>query len=201
MVKSVIGITLVLTWFITGSLNAQVVRKIEGYASIIERRFQPNGDSLWRNRLDANMDELIILTLKKSCKYEMIIPLQYVSNNQNDTLIYFFYTKKLKTYKKRPIQWSNIDSNLLNHSIICINKREIRNRNIDFDSVALLMRENIQINSKNFDLEKYLDENISNFCYQGKNERDIFEVIYLFFKNGIILSEDPHTGRLHYLSY
>jgi len=190
-----------MSWVSTNCVFGQVY-KVEGYRSIFERRFSEAGHENWFSDLEANMTDLIRVVAKKSNKYQIIVPLQLVTQ-QGDTSIAFYYAKSLRKIKNTPIKWTSLsgDARLKEHPILVIPKKEIAGMSIDFDSVARVMRNNIVINSEKFNFDVYLATNVDTICYRATTFPDLCQMVYLFFTNGVILSEDPHTSSLYYLSY
>ena len=72
---------------------------------------------------------------------------------------------------------------------------------IDFDSVFLLMKSNVIVNTEKYDLNYVLDSDTPNICCHPKTQKERFALLYLFFVNGIILTEDTFAGTLHYAPF
>ncbi|MEO7991734.1 MAG: hypothetical protein ABI663_19430 [Chryseolinea sp.] len=173
------------------------IKSLSGYRDFLNARFDLNSN--WKGAKDFRLNRLVDLSINKNSNIDFVIPLHIVVNK--DTLICFFYTQTLKKEFKNMTVCFNATENLLAKSIAKFPKESIVNASINFDSIYQYMQSNIVVNSQNFDINKYLDSEISDFCCRPDTYIKRLELIYLFFVNGIIIREESATGRLYYVSF
>jgi len=174
------------------------VEPINGYKNVLDLRF--NNKKLWNKEQEMTITSLVDVVLKLGKAYNQIIPLQFVENG-TDTLIQFYYSKDLKrSHKKAPIKFTNRQR--FERKPFASIQKKIQEPRFDYDSIYSVMKENMLINSSTFNLDRYLDsKTLDATCCQPKTQDERLYLIYIFFRNGILLGEDTPTGRLYYKPY
>jgi hypothetical protein len=194
-------IQLILTFFVLfgyPSYCQNTVEPINGYKNILDLRF--SNEDLWRKEKEKNTTSLIDVVLKLGKGYNQIVPLQLVENG-TDTLIQFYFANDLKKiHKKKPIKFTN--SLKLEKKPFASIQKKIHEPRFDYDSIYSVMKGNMLVNSSIFNLDRYLDgKTLNATCCQPKTQDERLYLIYIFFRNGILLGEDTLTGRLYYKPY
>jgi hypothetical protein len=174
------------------------IKPIPGYAEVLNKRFNSGS---WFNNHERNLDNLLKVVLSKGNVYNEIVPLRFIS--ANDTTIVFYYSKELKKMnKKTPIHFTN-HKPISSSSFKIMRERELilKSSIVRYDSIFQWMKSNMAINSSLFDLDAFLNSNVSSVCCRPNGYDESLIMIYSFFVNGILLAEEGHSGKLVCLPY
>lgn len=170
---------------------------IRNYRPLIEERF--NNSEAWYNNRWKNLDAVVEVTLDPSNNMDITIPLIQTVNG--DSTVIFCNTRLLRKYYKKTINF-HTELDLTKACVAKMKKSEIASpKQFNYDSIFKVMEGNIKLNRAIYSFDAFVDSNQTSYCCLAGTYYDRLKLIYYFFINGILLVEDSHTGRLHYMRY
>lgn len=152
-------------------------------------------------RQTGQVDELVSLILHDK-KINVLVPIEFIDVN-SDTMIAFCNSIDLgKAVKKRGGKIFSLSDAAKGLTVDVFRKSELDDyMNLNYDSVFTHMKNTPAINTRDFDLNIWLDNPKDTFCCLAETRKKRRALIFSFFANGIVLIEQSGTGALHYVSY
>ncbi|MEQ9307427.1 MAG: hypothetical protein RJQ14_26170 [Marinoscillum sp.] len=201
-IYSIINKQYLLAFLFFGSfyLTLAQIGKLEGYDVFLKNQADKIGLTEDSNRLES----LFLIVLQNQQRFNQIVPLHFIVDS--DTIVHMYWLNDLKKIPNKelglynygyPIDISNKNYN--GYKIDLPDRIDIESYPID--SIVSCMKSNMMVNTKNFDISVYVDENPTSFCCDFEDFSDRLGFIYISFMNGILLTVDDLTGDLHYMPY